>query len=111
VIDKDYASSLIAKEAGVDLFIILTGVDRVIENFGTEKEIPIKKMSVAKARKMLADGQFPPGSMGPKITAAIDYIEGGGKEVLITSAEKLRLALIGRSGTKIVRDSDQREGE
>lgn len=111
VIDKDYASSLIAKEAGVDLFIILTGVDRVIENFGTENEVPIKRMNVSKAQQMLANGQFPPGSMGPKISAAIDYIQGGGNEVLITSAEKLRLALIGRSGTKIVRDPDQREGE
>lgn len=111
VIDKDYVSALIAKEAGVDLFIILTGVDRVVENFGTNKAVPIKRMGVAQAQKMLAQGQFPPGSMGPKISAAIGYIQGGGKEVLITSAEKLRLAMIDRSGTKIVRDTAEREGE
>ncbi len=103
VIDKDHASALIAKEARADLFIILTGVDRVMENFGSPDAKPIASMDVEKAMKMLEQGQFPPGSMGPKIKAAIDYIRGGGKEVLITSAEKLKAALIDRSGTKIVR--------
>lgn len=104
VIDKDFASSLIAKEAGVDLFIILTGIDRVMENFGKENARPVKKMDLNKAQKMLDEGQFPAGSMGPKISASIEYIEGGGKEVIITSSEKFRLALVGKSGTKIVRD-------
>lgn len=102
VIDKDFASSLIAKEAKVDLFIILTGVDRVIENFGKPNAKPIKVMDIEMAERMLNEGQFPPGSMGPKIRAAIEYIKGGGKEVLITSIEKLKSALIGRSGTRIV---------
>ena len=105
VIDKDFASSLIAKEAGVDLFIILTGVDRVMENFGKANARPIPSMDVNTARKMLDEGQFPPGSMGPKISASLEYISGGGKEVIITSSEKLRLALTGKSGTKIVADS------
>ena len=104
VIDKDFASSLISKEAGVDLFIILTGVDRVVENFGKPDAVPLKVIDIDKAEKMLEDGQFPPGSMGPKISASIDYIKNGGSEVLITSAEKLRAALIGRSGTRIVKD-------
>ncbi|MEN8222915.1 MAG: carbamate kinase [Acidobacteriota bacterium] len=104
VIDKDFASSLISKEAGVDLFIILTGVDRVVENFGKPDAVPLKVIDIKKAEKMLEDGQFPPGSMGPKISASIDYIKNGGSEVLITSAEKLRAALIGRSGTRIVKD-------
>lgn len=103
VIDKDHASSLIAREAGVDLFIILTGVDRVCRNFGQENEQPINKMDIKEAAGMMETGQFPPGSMGPKIQAAIDYISGGGREVIITSAEKLKAALIGRSGTRIVR--------
>jgi carbamate kinase len=103
VIDKDYAASLIAREAGVDLFIILTGVDRVCENFGREDERELSVLELEKARAMLSDGQFPPGSMGPKIEAAIDYIQQDGKEVLITSAEKLRAALIGRSGTRIIK--------
>ena len=102
VIDKDYASSLIAREAGVDLFIILTGVERVIEDFGKETAKPIRVMDVDRAQKLFDEGQFPPGSMGPKIRAAIEYIHGGGREVLITSAEKLPAALVGRSGTRIV---------
>ena len=102
VIDKDHASSLIAREAGVDLFIILTGVDRVFRNFGEENQEPIKTMDIHEATRMLNAGQFPPGSMGPKIQAAIDYIKGGGKEVIITTTEKLKAALIGRSGTRIV---------
>lgn len=104
VIDKDFASSLISKEAAVDLFIILTGVDRVVENFGKPDAVPLKVIDIKKAEKMLEEGQFPPGSMGPKISASIDYIKNGGKEVLITSAEKLRAALIGRSGTRIVKN-------
>ncbi len=111
VIDKDFASSLISKEAGVDLFIILTGVDRVVENFGKPNEKPLKKLTIAKAEKMLEEGQFPPGSMGPKISAAIEYIKGGGNEVLITSAEKLRSALIGRSGTRIIKGNYKKKGE
>lgn len=102
VIDKDFASSLIAREAGADLFIILTGVDRVYKNYGKPDEEPVKVMGIHEARKMLRESQFPPGSMGPKIEAAVEYIKGGGKEVIITSAEKLRAALIGRSGTKIM---------
>jgi carbamate kinase len=102
VIDKDFASSLIAREAGADLFVILTGVDRVYKNYGKPNEEPLKTIGVSEARKMLKDGQFPSGSMGPKIEAAIEYIAGGGKEVIITSAEKLRAALLGRSGTKII---------
>jgi len=102
VIDKDYASALIAKEAGVDLFIILTGVDRVFENFGKPDARPLPVLEVEKAQKMLDKGDFPMGSMGPKIIASIDYIASGGSEVLITTAEKLKAALVGRSGTRIV---------
>ncbi len=102
VIDKDFASALLASEAGVDLFIILTGVDRVYLNYGKENQKEIKTMTVKEAKKYLEEGQFPPGSMGPKINAAIQYIEAGGKEVLITSASKLKAALSNRSGTRII---------
>ncbi|HDP95384.1 MAG TPA: carbamate kinase [Candidatus Aminicenantes bacterium] len=102
VIDKDFAASLIAREEGVDLFVILTGVDRVYENFGTPEAKPVRVMSLSRARAMLEAGQFPAGSMAPKIKAAMEYIEAGGREVLITSAEKLKAAMIGRSGTRIV---------
>jgi len=102
VIDKDFASSLLAREVKVDLFIILTAVDRVYLNYGKPNQKEIKVMTVAQAKKYLAEGQFPPGSMGPKIKAAIEFIEGGGKEVLITSANKLKAALIKRAGTRII---------
>ncbi len=101
VIDKDYAASLVAREVKADLFIILTNVDRVCLNYGTPDEEPIGVMTVKQAEEHISQGQFPPGSMGPKIKAAIEYIQDGGKEVLITSANHLKASLINRSGTKI----------
>jgi carbamate kinase len=101
VIDKDYVASLIAREVKVDLFIILTGIERVFLDFGTPQERPIEAMTIAQAQEYLAQGQFPRGSMGPKIEAAIGYIQAGGKEVLITSASHLKAALLNRSGTRI----------
>jgi carbamate kinase len=102
VIDKDYAASLLAREVKADLFIILTAIERVFIDFGkpAQREAPV--LTVDEARKHLADGQFPPGSMGPKIRAAIEYIEAGGREVLITKDSHLKAALINRSGTRIV---------
>ena len=102
VIDKDYAASLLAREVKADLFIILTAIERVFIDFGkpSQREAPV--LTVEEARKHLADGQFPPGSMGPKIRAAIEYIEAGGREVLITKDSHLKAALINRSGTRIV---------
>lgn len=102
VIDKDYAASLLAREVGADLFIILTGISRVYYNFGKQDQKPLPIITIDEARKYLAEGQFPAGSMGPKIKAAIEYIEAGGREVLITSANHLKAALINRSGTRIV---------
>lgn len=102
VIDKDYAASLIAREVKADLFIILTNVERVFLNYGKPDEKPIEEMTVEEAKEYISQGQFPPGSMGPKIKAAIEYIESGGKGVLITSASYLKAALINRSGTKII---------
>jgi len=102
VIDKDYAASLLAREVKADLFIILTAIERVFIDFGkpSQREAPV--LTVEEARKHLADGQFPPGSMGPKIRAAIEYIEAGGREVLITKDSHLKAAMINRSGTRIV---------
>ncbi len=102
VIDKDFASSLIAREVKAGLFIILTNVSRVCLNFGSPEEIPLRTLTVTEAQKHLNEGQFPPGSMGPKIKAAIKYVQSGGKEVIITSANHLRAALINRSGTKVI---------
>ncbi len=107
VIDKDYAASLLAREVKADVFIILTAIEHVFLDFGqpTQREVPVLK--VDEAKKYLTEGQFPPGSMGPKIQAAIDYIEAGGEEVIITKDSHLRAALLGRSGTRIVRSRQE----
>lgn len=102
VIDKDYAASLLAREVKVDLFIILTAIERVSVNFGKPDQTEVSVLTVEEARRHLAEGQFPPGSMGPKIRAAVEYIEAGGREVLITKDTHLKAALINRSGTRIV---------
>ncbi len=102
VIDKDYVASLIAREVKADLFINLTNVDRVYLDYGTPAERPVEVMTVGQARDYIEQGQFPSGSMGPKIEAAIEYIEAGGEEALITSASHLKAALLKRSGTRLV---------
>jgi carbamate kinase len=102
VIDKDFASSLIAREVAADLFIILTNTKYVYLNFNTPDEKPIKKITVKEAQKYLKQGQFPPGSMGPKIEAAIEYLNNSGKKVIITSASHLKAAMINRSGTTLI---------
>jgi carbamate kinase len=102
VIDKDFASSLLASELGADLYIVLTGVPRVAIDFGKESQRDLERMTVAEAEKHLADGQFPPGSMGPKVEASVQFVKRTGKQVLITDVEHLREALDGKEGTTIV---------
>ncbi len=102
VIDKDHASSLLARTIGADLLLISTAVDRVALNYKKPDERPLDRMTLEEARRHLAEGQFPPGSMGPKIEAAIAYLQAGGKEVLITSPEHIERALAGETGTRIV---------
>jgi carbamate kinase len=102
VIDKDYASSLLAAEMKADLYVILTGVSKVSLDFGKPSERAIDRMTVDEAEKHLREGQFPAGSMGPKIEAAIQFVRGGGSEVVITDVEHLREGLEGRAGTRIV---------
>ena len=104
VIDKDYASALLASELKANCFIILTGVDQVSLDFGKPTQREISRLTMEEARTHLADGQFPKGSMGPKIEAALQYLEKGGEEILITSMESLGAALRGETGTRIVRD-------
>lgn len=103
VIDKDFASALIAAQIEADIFMILTGVSRVMLNYGKPNQVELAEMTVAQAKKYMNEGQFPKGSMGPKIEAAISYIENGGKQVIITSIDKVEEALNGETGTKIVR--------
>ena len=101
VIDKDFASALLANKIDADLLVILTGVDRVAINFGTPEQKEIEKMTIEEAQKYFDDGQFPKGSMGPKIQAAIRFIKNGGKKVLITSIERIVEAIDGKTGTII----------
>ena len=102
VIDKDYAAGLIAREVKADLFVILTNVECAYLNFGKPDETPLPLLTDKEAEKYYSQGQFPSGSMGPKIQAAVDFIRSGGDEVLITSAGYLKAALINRAGTKII---------
>src|SRR5207249_1100078 len=101
VIDKDYASSLLAVELRADLYVVLTGVPKVALDFGKPTERFVDRLSANEAQRHLAEGQFPAGSMGPKIEAAIQFVRTSGKSVLITDVEHLREALEGREGTVI----------
>src|SRR3989442_5281364 len=101
VIDKDYTASLIAADLRADLFVILTGVDQVSINFGKPDQKAIRTMDVREARAHQAGGQFPEGSMGPKIRAAVEFVEKTGREDLITSSARLQEAVRGRAGTRI----------
>jgi carbamate kinase len=102
VIDKDMTSALLAADVGAGTLVMLTGVERVALDFGQPTQRLLDRMTAVEARKHLADGQFPPGSMGPKITAALRFLERGGPRALITSLEKLDVALAGGAGTEIV---------
>jgi carbamate kinase len=102
VIDKDFASALLAINIEADLFVILTGVDKVAVDYGKESQRDLDLMTVAEAKRYYEENQFPAGSMGPKIKAAIDFIERGGKEVLITSIDRIVEAFAGKTGTRIV---------
>ncbi len=101
VIDKDFASCLLAKNLKADVFVISTGVDKVALNFGKPDQKFIDKMTVSEAEQYLKEGQFPAGSMGPKIEAAIDYLRHGGKHVIVTQPHLLGDAIHGRTGTHI----------
>lgn len=105
VIDKDFTSGLLALALAADRLIILTGVDQVQRNFGKPTAEPIDAMTPDEAESLLAQGQFPAGSMGPKIRAAVDFVQGSRKpasEVLITSCERAADAMAGKTGTRIV---------
>ena len=101
VIDKDFAAALVGRLVGATSLLLLTGVNRVLLDFGTPDERAIDAMTVAEARAHLADGQFPAGSMGPKIEAAAQFVEGGGHQAIVTSLEGAAEALAGRAGTRI----------
>ncbi|HMP75273.1 MAG TPA: carbamate kinase [Kiritimatiellia bacterium] len=101
VIDKDAASALLAARLNADALLISTGVDRVVLNYGKPDEQPIVRMTAAEARRHLRAGQFPAGSMGPKIEAALYFLRRGGKRVIITQPHLIEDAMAGKNGTLI----------
>lgn len=103
VIDKDYTACLIASRLRIPELLICTGVEKVCLNFGTPDEKALDEVDLTQAKQYLAEGHFPPGSMGPKVEALIRFIEQGGKRATMTRLEKLGAALNGQSGTHFVR--------
>ena len=98
VIDKDLAAAALATAVGASELYLLTGVDCVLLDFGTPEQRPAHRLTPEEAERHLAEGQFPPGSMGPKITAALRFLDEGGHRVIITSARMLAGAAAGRPG-------------
>lgn len=101
VIDKDRAAAVLAWDIGAQDLFMLTEVDKVCLNFGTPEQKELDRLSVAQAKKYLEQGHFPPGSMGPKIEAAIQFLEAGGERALISSVENVLDAVYEESGTWI----------
>ena len=107
VVDKDRASALLGLQAGAERLLVLTSVDAVYESFGTPAQKRLPRLSSAEAARLLAAGEFPPGSMGPKIQAAMAFLEGGGQEARIGLPEQLESILTGEAGTVIVREGGE----
>ena len=102
VIDKDLTASLIASQINADYLVFLTGVEKVASNFGKSNQKDFDSITVDEAKKYMQDGYFPPGSMGPKVEAALSFVENGGRKSIITKIDKLREALLGRAGTSVI---------
>jgi len=103
VIDKDLASSLLARDLGADLLLVSTGVEKIAVNFNTPQQRWLDRITLDEARRLYAADHFDPGSMGPKVRALIEFLEGGGAEGLVTNPPNLGRALAGGTGTRIVR--------
>jgi carbamate kinase len=102
VIDKDLASSLLARELGADCLFVSTSVEKVYLNFGRPNARAVDEMTVADAKRYVQEGHFARGSMLPKIEAVIEFLEAGGKKALITDPPNLLRAVAGEAGTRIV---------
>ncbi len=105
VLDKDRSAALLASLLGVDVLLILTDVDKVYLDYGKPSARPVTRMSLEECKGYLAAGQFPEGSMGPKVESATRFVEAGGKKSIITSLSTAKEALAGRAGTTISRDT------
>jgi carbamate kinase len=106
VIDKDRASAALALATGADLLAMLTGVERVAIDFGTRWQRDMARFTVSDAERLLGEGEFPPGSMGPKIESAARFVSGSGRAAVITCADGLLDAVDGDGGTRIVPDEE-----
>ncbi len=102
VIDKDLTSGLLADELDAQMLLTITDVRRVSLNFGKKNQKDLPRMTVGEAREHMKDGHFPPGTMGPKVQAAVDFINNEDRQAIITSLGNLKRALDGRDGTWIV---------
>lgn len=102
VIDKDLGATVLAQVVKADVLLILTDVEKVFLDYGRPGQRPVDRMTVQECRKYLEEGQFPIGSMGPKIESAICFLESGGERAIISSLEKAEEALAGKAGTTIV---------
>lgn len=102
IIEKDLATGLLAKEIDADVMMILTSVDNVTLNFGTDKEEPIHHMTIDEAKAYMDQGQFEFASMLPKVSASVNFLEAGkGRKAIITSLDKAEESLTGEAGTTI----------
>lgn len=101
VIDKDLTAAVLATELQATRLVLLTGVENVMRGFGTPDATPLGRLTLADAESLLAAGEFPAGSMGPKIQAGLDFLRAGGAEVVITDPEHLSAALAGAAGTHV----------
>ena len=104
MIDKDLTSGLMANVLGIEEMMILTAVPHVAVHFGTPQKRELGKVTLSEMKRYHGEGHFPAGSMGPKVEAAIHFLEGGGKRAIIASLENALPALRGETGTHIVAD-------
>lgn len=102
VVDKDRASALLATDLGAELFLFSTAVPHVSWHFGQPDEQALAWLGLEQAREYLRQGEFPPGSMGPKIESALAFLESGGRHAIVTSPEQIAAALDGDAGTEIL---------
>jgi carbamate kinase len=108
VIDKDRASALLAASVGIDVLVLVTGVDQVYVGYGTAAQRALGTISADEARAYLEAGEFPAGSMGPKMESALQFLQDGGEKAIITSLPRLREALSGAAGTHVVSGAGSR---
>ena len=101
VVDKDLTSSLLARQLGAEVLVITTGVEKVYLDYGTPGQKALDTITLAEAKRYVAQGHFKPGSMLPKVEAIIAFLEGGGRQAIITDSEHVAAALEGRGGTRI----------